>query len=278
MNQATAERTFADTQRPLIDTHCHLDDPVFDADRAAVLEASADAGVLGWVNIGFCPERWASTIELSQQTVGMLHALGMHPQHVREWSTRTKIELRSRLHSSRAIAVGEIGLDYYRGVQDQAVQRRVFAEQLDLSLELGMSVIIHQRSAEDDLVSILQELPHQHPVLLHSFDAGERVAGLARERGYFIGVGGLATRPRNIALRKILASFSLHQIVLESDAPYLVPQGLADRRNTPASVAHIAHFLAGLHNVSRDQVAASTTANALRFFGPDLLPNAGRTL
>lgn len=257
--------------RALVDTHCHLDDPVFDADRAEVLAASVGAGVKAWINIGFCPERWASTIQLSQQTAGMRHALGLHPQHARDWSPSMKRDLRSLLQTSGALAVGEIGLDYVRGTHDQMAQRRTFAEQLDLSLELEIGVVIHQRVAEEDMVSMLQDVPRHHPVLLHSFDAGENLAALAAERRYFVGVGGLATRPKNGELRHHLTTFSLDRIVLESDAPYLVPHGVPARRNTPATVAKVAEFLAGQRGMSIDDVVAITNASASSFFGTDVL-------
>jgi len=257
----------------LVDTHCHLDDPAFDLDRVEVLAASERAGVLGWVNIGFSPERWTSTVQLAHQTAGMLHALGVHPQHAGDWSPSLKGALRTLLQTSGAVAVGEIGLDYFRGTQDRKTQRRVFAEQLDLSLELGMGVIIHQRVAEEDMIAMLTEFPRDHPVLLHSFDAGENLAALAVERQYFVGVGGLASRPMNGELRHHLMTFSLDRIVLESDAPYLVPHGVAARRNTPATVAKVAEFLAGQRGLSIDDVGARTNASASTFFGAELLAN-----
>lgn len=255
----------------LIDTHCHLDDQAFDPDRGDVLAASRRAGVVGWVNVGFHPHRWSTTLQLSRSTSGMWHALGLHPQHAAEWSAETRRALRSLLQTSGAVAVGEIGLDYARGTLDRGAQRYAFAQQLEFGLELGLSVIIHQRAAEDDLIEHLLDVPSSHPVLLHSFDGDERLTALAKERGYMVGVGGLATRPRYKALRHRLKSLSLDQIVVESDAPYLVPHGVAGKRNTPANVAYVARFLACLQGVSTEDVATVTTGNAGRFFKQTLL-------
>jgi TatD DNase family protein len=262
-------------ERPLlIDTHCHLDDPSFEPDRGDVIAASARAGVVGWINIGFHPGRWPTTVHLSHSTTGMWHALGVHPQHASEWAAETRDALKSLVASSGAVAIGEIGLDYARGTRARDTQRRAFAQQLELSLALGLPVIIHQRSAEHDLVDMLAGFPRNHPVLLHSFEGEERLTALAIERKYVVGVGGLATRPRNEALRDRLRSLPLDQTVVESDAPYLVPHGVTGKRNTPAHVTEAARLLARVHSVTIQQVAAATTATATRFFSRAFVTDA----
>ena len=253
----------------LIDTHCHLDDPAFAADRDAVIAASRGAGVSRWVNVGFNPRRWQSTIELANTTDGMWLALGLHPLHAEEWSDATREELRTLLQRSNAVAIGEIGLDFARGRQNREVQRRAFDQQLALGMELGLPVIIHQRAAETDLAEMLSAYPPEHPLLLHSFDAEGPLAEIATERGYAIGVGGLATRPSKNALRDRIERVPLRQLVLESDAPYLVPRGVTAERNVPANVATVARFLADLRGISMVEVARTTSDSAAAFLNRD---------
>lgn len=251
----------------LIDTHCHLDDPAFAADRDAVIAESRAAGVSRWVNVGYNPRRWRSTVQLANTTAGMWLALGLHPLHAEEWSTATQRELRTLLQQSHAVAIGEIGLDFARGGYDREVQRRAFCAQLELAIEFALPVIIHQRAAEPDLADVLSTIPPEHPVLLHSFDAEGPLAAIATERGYAIGVGGLATRPSKKAVRSQIERARLRQIVLESDAPYLVPRGVGAERNVPANVATVARFLAELRGISMLEVARTTTETAAAFFG-----------
>ncbi len=253
------------TPPTLIDTHCHLDDEAFNGDRSEVLSESVRVGVRGWVNIGFSHARWRSTTELAANTPGMVHSLGIHPQRATEWSSQTRMELHSLLQSSHAVALGEIGLDYANDI-DRKTQCRAFVDQLNLARQLKLAVVIHQRAAEEDLVDILSSFDAAHPLLLHSFDGGEQIRVMAGNRGYLIGVGGLATRKNSAALRDQLIRVPLTSMVLETDSPYLLPAGQRGRRNTPAQLAEIARFLAELKGVPVSTVASVTTENAKRFF------------
>lgn len=254
-------------QPRLIDTHTHLDDAAFGNDRDAVLAASIAAGVTSWVNVGYASERWRSTVDLARATPGMAHMLGMHPQHAHEWSTETARELERLLVTTRARAVGEIGLDYAPRAGDPERQRAVFAAQLALAARVSLPVVIHMRDAEDDLLTALSELDPRHLVLLHCFDGTSKLRDFALARGYMLGVGGLMTRAKSEGLRNILRETPLEHIVLETDSPYLVPARQKDRRNQPANVAIIARFLAELTGQSVERIATVTTRNAERFFG-----------
>ncbi|HET7094058.1 MAG TPA: TatD family hydrolase, partial [Thermomicrobiales bacterium] len=145
-----------------------------------------------------------------------------------------------------------------------AVQRAAFEAQLDLARRHELPIVIHQRAAEADLIDVLQPRAELPPVVLHSFDGSERLARFARERGYFAGVGGLATRPANASLRAILATLSLSSIVLETDAPYLVPAGVRARRNEPAFLMATANRLADLWHVEPATLLAASGATARR--------------
>jgi TatD DNase family protein len=252
----------------LIDTHAHLDEPAFDHDRASVLAAARAAGVTRIVNIGYRPARWVSSLALARAEPMIALALGLHPHHADEFGADTLDRLADAVSNAGAVALGEIGLDFYRNRAEPAAQRRAFIAQLQLARRLGLPIIIHQRAAEEALIEVLaagRELP---PVVLHSFDGTADLAALAINRGFLIGVGGLATKTDAAPLRQILASVPVSRVLLETDAPYLTPAGIRDRRNVPANLPLIAARLASLWEVSPDEFAAQTTTTALAVFWP----------
>lgn len=256
-----------------IDTHAHLDDEQFGDEVGAVIERAVMAGVHRIVNIGFRPDKWRSTLALAETFPEVDYALGLHPHHAEEWSPLVESELRTLLTATAPVALGEIGLDYVRNINSKELQCRVFERQLQIAEEAALPVIIHQRGAEADLIHILGNAPPGLGCVLHSFDGTEKLAEFASARGYFVGVGGLMTRPNSGALRAVLKDVPVGLFLLETDAPYLVPSGVKQRRNEPANIPTIAHRLADLTGMPVDRVIAQCTENAERLFGT--LANAG---
>lgn len=254
----------------LVDTHAHLDDPVFDHDRDQVYADAAAAGVRRIINVGFHPDRWQSTIAMSRRYPQVRHMLGLHPQHADEWSPAVKEQLVALLRTTSAVAVGEIGFDYSREAPPAAIQHAVFEAQAAIAVELTLPLVIHQRAAEPDTLVALAGLPPEADVLLHSFEGTSRLAKLVNDRRFFVGVGGRATRANAEAVRQTLSTIALDQIVVETDAPYQVPAGVKQRRNTPANIPLIVERLAPIWNVEPAAFAAATTANAERLFGSRL--------
>lgn len=251
----------------LVDTHCHLDDDVYAADLESVIEESRSRGVTRWINVGFEPERWHSTVALSNRVEGMSHMLGLHPGHAEEWSPDLRARLESLVTISQPVAIGEIGLDFFRGETNASAQRIAFDEQLDLAVELNLPAVIHMRAAEDEVLGLLKSrrtLPH---LVFHSFEGTMRLRDFVVEHKSTIGFGGLATRASAADLRLLIGTIPLDQIVLETDSPYLVPTGTKGRRNVPGNVAAIAKFLARFSGTSVAGVADATTRNAERAFG-----------
>ncbi|HEU0113031.1 MAG TPA: TatD family hydrolase, partial [Thermomicrobiales bacterium] len=171
--------------------------------------------------------------------------------------------------------LGEIGLDYFRNHAAPDIQRAAFAAQLGIGRRHGLPIVIHQRAAEADLIDILSVQTDLPPVVFHSFDGSERLARFARERGFYAGVGGLATRAANASLRAILATLPLSSILLETDAPYLTPAGVRARRNEPAFLIAAADRLAALWGVEPTTLLAVAGATARRLFGLPAPPPAG---
>jgi TatD DNase family protein len=261
MTNAPAEPSF-------VDTHAHLDDDAFAGEADAAIERAAAGGVARIVNIGYRPAIWRSTIELAQKHAAIRFTLGLHPNHANEDANPIWLELRRLINETRPIAIGEIGLDYFRDYALKATQLRVFGRQLDLAAEFQLPVVIHQREAEDDLRAVLRERRGQVPWILHSFDGSQELADEALAAGCYFGVGGLMTRAGSAGLREILKSVPLDRLLLETDSPYLVPKGVKNRRNEPANIPLIAESLAALLERPLGEIARQTTANAERVFGP----------
>lgn len=263
------------TQRgaaPIVDTHTHLDDPSFDLDRDGVLDASRAAGVQRFVNIGYKPERWESSRLLRESQPDVEIVLGLHPRDAGEYGPVLARDLLDRIDELRPIAIGEIGFDFVRSAPTPREQERAFRGQLELAASLGLPVVIHQRAAAEALISELDRWPALASIVLHSFDGTRRLADWALDRGCYIGIGGLATKPRSLDLRALLKDMSVDRLLLETDSPYLAPPGAASRRNTPANLPVIAAILAPLWNLTGEDLCWKTTVNASALFGLGIDP------
>lgn len=263
----TKDKTETSSPCAMIDTHCHLDDHAFASDLPAVIAASREAGVCGWVLIGYARDRWEGAARMSAATAGMRHSLGVHPSHAQEWSADVEASLREMLHSTGAVAVGEFGLDFHRDNAPFEVQREAMIGQLRMARELDLPAIFHMRDAEAQMLEILDAEASLPRMIFHSFDGTERLTDFIRSHDAWVGVGGLATRQKSAALREQLLRLPLERLVLETDAPYLVPARQKDRRNVPAHVRTVAIFLAELLDVPLETVTRQTTANAESLFG-----------
>jgi TatD DNase family protein len=255
----------------MIDTHCHLDDTAFAHDLDSVLESSRSADVRAWILIGYAPERWDTAARMAKDIPGMAHSLGVHPSHAREWDDDIGDRLRLQLKASGAVAVGELGLDFYRNNAPLDIQREAVVGQLRIARELNLPAIFHMRDAEDEMLDILEAEPELPRMVFHSFDGSGKLTDFILERGAYIGVGGLATRQKSGALREQLKRFSLASILLETDSPYLVPARQKDRRNVPVHVRTVAMFLSDFYQCPVEDVANQTSQNAESLFGR-LLP------
>lgn len=244
----------------LIDTHCHLDAPEFAADRASVVARARAAGVRVIVNPSVAARTFADTVVMREQ-FGCLLAFGMHPMYLSEHKDEHLALLRDVLVRERAVAVGEIGLDFFVPGLDAERQIALFKAQLCIAHELALPVLLHVRRAADVVLKCLRQCRVEGGIA-HAFNGSVQQAQAFIELGFKLGFGGAMTYPRALNLRRLAAELPLDAIVLETDAPDMAPEWLHKKRNEPAELLRIARELAELRGLPAETVAVATTANA----------------
>jgi TatD DNase family protein len=250
----------------LIDSHAHLDDRAFAKDRAAVI-ARAFAEGIGVITIGADLASSREAVRLARRHRGIWATVGVHPHDAKTVTKEVLAELEAL--AAGAVGIGEIGLDYYRDLSPRDVQRRVFADQLELAARVDLPIAIHNRESTDDLLAILRERAATHRGVIHSFLGDRALAETFLDLGFHLGIGGPVTFPKNGALRDAVRSIPLERILLETDCPYLTPVPYRGRRNEPAYVRYVAEAVAELKGLSVDDVAERTTVNVESLFALD---------
>ncbi len=253
----------------LVDSHAHLDFRQFDADREAVIERARAAGLMAIVNIGTDLPSSRMAVSLAERYPFIYAAVGVHPHDARLVTPAVLDELRELAHSPQVVAIGEIGLDYYRDRSPRSVQRRAFDEQLALASEMGLPVVVHSRDAHEDVLAALRRRP-VHGVL-HSYSAGPALLDEVLALGFYIGISGPVTFPKARRLRSVAAQVPLDRLLVETDCPFLTPQPHRGRRNEPAYVRYVVEKIAAVRDLPPDVVAQATARNAATLFG---LPTA----
>ena len=253
----------------LIDTHAHLDAGEFRRDREAVV-ARAFSEKVGVVTVGVDLPSSEATVSLAGRYRFVWAAVGVHPHEAKTVNAGVLDRLLELTRLDKVVAVGEIGLDYYRDLSAREVQQRVFREQLELAYKLSLPVIIHDRASTDDLLAILQEKGADYRGVVHSFLGDRELAKEFLALGFHLGIGGPITFSQNKALRDAVKAMPMERILLETDCPYLTPVPYRGKRNEPVYVRFVAHQIAEVKSVGTEVVAKQTTENARRLFGlPD---------
>lgn len=267
----------------LVDSHCHLDARRFNADREAVIARAAESDVTRIVNPGVDLPSSRAAVELAQQHECVYAAVGVHPHDAKTLDANVLKELERLAASPKIVAIGEIGLDYYRDLSPRDAQRRVLEAQLELAAELGLPVIIHDRDAHDDVLAILRDWHsslypqgasstlrsslHGRVGVVHSFSGNVAMAERVLALGFYIGVSGPVTYENAGRLRDVARAIPLERLLIETDAPYLTPEPHRRQRNEPGYVRLVAQAIARAKRLNLDQVAAHTSANARALFG-----------
>ena len=253
----------------LFDSHSHIHDKKFDQDRDAVLERAREVGVRRILTLGDSLRASRQAIALAEAVPEVIAAAGIHPSAANSWDDETAEELEKLLAHPQVPVLGEIGLDYYWEKDEEVhrVQQRAFREQLRMARRLGKPVSIHSRASNEDVLRLLREEKGEEiGGVLHCFQGpGEELrAGI--ELGFYIGVGGVSTYPKNDLLRNALREVGPDRLLLETDSPYLPPQPKRGRRNEPAYVAMTAEYLAEFFGMPREELEELTWRNTIDCF------------
>jgi TatD DNase family protein len=249
----------------LIDSHAHVDFPQFDRDRKAVIERARAAGLVAVVNIGTNVSTSRASVRLAERYDFIYAAVGIHPHDAETANPAALDQLRALAEHPKVVAVGEIGLDYYRDYSPRAVQRQAFRDQLALASELNRPVVVHSRDAHDDVLRILGDW--EGTGVLHTYAAGPERLSQVIDMGFFVGISGPVTYAKAEPLRSVARATPLAHLLVETDCPYLTPEPRRGRRNEPAYVAFVAEAIAQARGDSTEQIADATTENARRLFG-----------
>jgi TatD DNase family protein len=257
----------------LVDTHCHLDVDAFDADRKAVIARARAAGVQRQVVPAISAAGWPKLRRVCSQAAGLLPAYGLHPMFLAEHRERHLDELREWALRERPVAIGECGLDHFVEGLDPDAQLHYFEVQLRLARELDLPVIVHARRAVDAVLAAVRRIGGLRGVV-HSFSGSEQQAARLAEQGFLLGLGGPVTYERANRLRRLAATLPLEWLLLETDAPDQPDALHRGQRNEPARLATVLETVSRLRDITPDELAAATTANAERLFR---LPSAEAT-
>lgn len=250
-----------------IDTHCHLDLPAFDADRAAVLARSRAIDVAALVVPGVQAAGWEGLLALCRDEAGLFPALGLHPVYLDQHDVDTDIrQLEVRLAAERPVAVGEIGLDFAVAGLDRERQQALFEAQLECARNAGLPVILHVRKAHDQVLATLKRI-RVCGGTAHAFNGSLQQAAQYRELGFMLGFGGMLTFERSSRLRALARALPLEAIVLETDAPDMTVAQHRGERNSPEYLPYCLMALAEVRGEAAEVVALQTTRNAREVFG-----------
>jgi TatD DNase family protein len=249
----------------MIDTHAHLQDQVFQPDQDTVIKRALAAGICQIITVGYDYVSSQEAVTLALHQSGVFAAVGIHPHDASSWQESTGSLLTALSQQKKVVAIGEIGLDYYRNLSPREIQKKVFAAQMELARKASLPVIIHSRDAGEEVLEVIKYFPGLTGVV-HCFSGTLLAARKLIELGWYIGITGSVTFPKAIELQEVVRSIPLEWLLLETDAPYLAPQPHRGQRNEPGFLGEIAAAIAALKNIEVSVVVQQTTMNAQKLF------------
>lgn len=263
-----------------IDSHAHLNDPAFDPDREELISKLPAAQIAMSVEIGCSPEEWQPALDLSQKHPGFISAvLGVHPEYAVKTAPSDLAVLSGLLKHKDCVAVGEIGLDYTcLDISNKELQQTIFSQMLTLSNQTEKPIVLHTRregedysAYEDAFYSLKHEWKQKsstaYPGVLHCFCARYEEARKALDMGLLLGINGCFTYKKNEYIREAVKKAGADKIILETDCPYLSPQGKRGQRNDPSNIPLIAQYAADYLDIPLEKLAEITTRNTKALYG-----------
>lgn len=252
----------------LTDTHTHVQMHQFSSDREQVIAAAFADGITRLIVPGIDVETSRQAVALAAAYRGRIFAgVGTHPHDATTLSDEAFAAQRELARSPGVVAIGEIGLDYYRDLSPRDIQRDALVRQFALARELDLPVILHNRESHADMVAHLREHGAGIRGVFHCFIGDKAMARDALDLGFYLSFAGPVTFPRNVELAEVAAWAPLDRILVETDSPYLAPPPFRGKRNEPRHVALVARRIADLRNIPLEELAVATSRNAAALFG-----------
>ena len=251
----------------IFESHAHYDDEAFDEDRETLLASMQENGIEYIINVGADLASTGRSIALAERYPFIYAAVGVHPDGVGELNEENFQWLREQCAHPKAVAVGEIGLDYYWDEPDREIQKKWFVRQLSIAKDTGLPVVIHSRDAAKDTMDIIKA-EHKGTTggVIHCFSYGVDQAREYLDMGYFLGIGGVLTFKNAKKLKEVAEYAPMDRLVLETDCPYLTPVPYRGKRNSSLYLSYVAEALAELKGMEKDEVIRVTAENARRLY------------
>lgn len=251
----------------IFDSHAHYDDEQFDEDREKLLLELKESGVTGILNMSSDYKSIETTRILTETYPFIYGACGIHPENADEYNESVKSEMIHLLKTDKFRAVGEIGLDYYwESNPPKEIQKKVFRDQMEIAKSLGMPVVLHDREAHGDMLSIVREFPSVTGIF-HSFSGSVDMAREVVSLGYYLGISGVATFKNARKLPEVIAEIPLDRLLIETDAPYMAPAPYRGKRNRSDYLIYVAEKIAEIKGKNVEEILEATADNARRLLG-----------
>jgi len=249
----------------LIDTHAHIDFDDYESDRDDVIRRAQEQGVRYIINIGSSLAGSRNCVKMARCYPNVYAVVGCHPHDAGDFSDADIAQIRSLAKEPKVVAIGEIGLDYYRNLSSQDQQQSLFISLIRLARELDLPVVIHTRNASVDTLRIVRQEKLSRAIV-HCFSGDEKFMRDCLDLGFYISFTCNITYKKSQSLRELVKIVPLDRLCLETDAPYLSPEGFRGKRNEPSFVNFLANTVAGIRGLAFEEVCRLTTNNAKSFF------------
>ena len=249
-----------------IDSHAHIQLDLFDSDRSVVIERAKNSQVSIILVVGFDISTSHLAVELADRYDHIYATVGLHPHDAKRFTPQTLREIALLAEHPKVVALGEMGLDYHRNLSPKSVQKRVFEEQLDLATQLDLPIVVHNRNAFDDILSILENHSQLTGGVLHCFSENTKSMDRVIDVGFHIGIGGPVTYRKSQDLKQVVKVMPADSFLIETDCPWLAPQLRRGKRNEPAYITEIATKIAELRQVTIESVGQTSSQNFRKLF------------
>lgn len=250
----------------IFDSHSHYDDEAFDSDREEVLSSLINKNVDKIISVASSWNSIEKVIQICETHSFAYPALGIHPENALDLTKEREALLKSLIIEKKAVAIGEIGLDYHYDEPPKDIQKEVFIKQLELAKELDLPVIIHSRDAALDTLELVRAHLPQKRGVVHCFSSSFETAVEYINMGFYIGIGGVVTFKNGKKLKDIAARIPLSSILIETDCPYMAPTPFRGERNDSSLLSYVAEEIASLRGISSKEVIDATSNNAIKLF------------